>query len=237
MEDATRRYREQYRAEHIPAGYSGPRHFALILGFVALVVAIGIWRLEAVRPLEWLAVPLTFLYANLAEYLGHRFVMHRRRPGLGLIYERHTLQHHRFFTHRDMRYDSTTDFRAVLFPPLLMVFFAIAFALPAGLALAWLFSANVAWLFVVTALAYYACYEILHFTYHHDEGHDEDENNGSWLLDLPGVRRMRQLHLSHHDPAIMQRGNFNITWPICDRLFGTRVLNKASNPSASTEEV
>lgn len=66
---------------------------------------------------------------------------------------------------------------------------------------------------------------------------DEDENKGSWLLDLPGVRRMRQLHLSHHDPAIMQRGNFNITWPICDRLFGTRVLNKASNPSSSTEEV
>lgn len=215
MDENTRSYREQYRRELIPEGYSGRLHFALILGFVALVIVIGVLQLEQVQPLEWLAVPLTFLYANLAEYLGHRFVMHRRRPGLGLIYERHTLQHHRFFTHQAMQFDSSDDFRAVLFPPMLMVFFAITFALPVGLLLTWLFSANVAWLFVITALGYYGCYEILHFAYHQEED--------SWIMRLPGVKRMRQLHLDHHDPAIMQRGNFNITWPICDVLFGTRV--------------
>jgi len=215
IDERTAAYRREYRAEHVPPGYSGRMHFALILGFVALVTGIGVWRLDAVRPLEWLAVPLTFLYANLAEYLGHRFVMHRRRPGLGLIYERHALQHHRFFTHRDMQYDSTDDFRAVLFPPMLMMFFAVTFALPAGVLLGWLFSANVAWLFVITALVYYGSYEILHFAYHQHEG--------SWILALPGVRRMRRLHLNHHDPALMQRANFNITWPISDWLFGTWV--------------
>lgn len=211
----TAAYREHYRAENVPENYSGRLHFTVLLGFVVVVIALGIWRLAAVHPLEWLAVPLTFLYANLAEYLGHRFVMHHRRPGLGDIYVRHTLQHHRFFTHEDMQYDSSRDFRAVLFPPMLMMFFATAFALPAGLALAWLFSANVAWLFVITALGYYGCYEILHFAYHQTED--------SWILALPGVRRMRRLHLDHHNPAIMQRGNFNITWPICDVVFGTRV--------------
>ena len=105
MDGSTRSYREQYREQLIPEGYSGPMHFALILGFVALVILVGAFQLERVQPLEWLAVPLSFLYANLAEYLGHRFVMHRRRPGLGMIYERHTLQHHRFFTHRAMQYD------------------------------------------------------------------------------------------------------------------------------------
>mgnify|MGYP005853476421 CR=1 FL=1 len=215
MDESTCAYRETYREQLIPEGYSGPMHFALILGFVVLVIVVASLQLERVQPLEWLAVPLTFLYANLAEYLGHRFVMHRRRPGLGLIYERHALQHHRFFTHEAMQYDSSDDFKAVLFPPMLMMFFAITFVLPAGLLLAWLFSTNIAWLFVMTALGYYGCYEILHFAYHQDED--------SWILDLPGVRRMRQLHLSHHDPAIMQRGNFNITWPICDVLFGTRV--------------
>ncbi len=213
----TAEYRERYRRELIPEGYSGRLHFTLILGFVAAVLVIGVVRLEAIQPLEWLAVPLTFLYANLAEYLGHRFVMHRRRPGLGMIYERHTLQHHRFFTHRAMQFDSSDDFRAVLFPPMLMVFFATAFALPAGLVLTWLFSANVAWLFVMTAIGYYGSYEILHFAYHQDED--------SWIMRLPGVERMRQLHLSHHDPSIMQTGNFNITWPICDVLFGTRVAS------------
>ncbi|MEX2498136.1 MAG: sterol desaturase family protein [Wenzhouxiangellaceae bacterium] len=215
MDEHTRSYREQYRRELVPEGYSGKLHFALILGFVVLVLAMGAWQLDNVQPLQWLAVPLTFLYANLAEYLGHRFVMHRRRPGLGLIYERHTLQHHRFFTHQAMQYDSSDDFRAVLFPPTLLMFFAVTFALPAGLLLAWLFSSNVAWLFVMTALGYYGCYEILHFAYHQAED--------SWILRLPGVQRMRRLHLEHHDPAIMQYGNFNITWPICDVLFGTRV--------------
>jgi len=211
----TAEYRERYRRDLIPEGYSGRLHFTLILGFVAAVLAIGGLRLEDVQSLEWLAVPLTFLYANLAEYLGHRFVMHRRRPGLGMIYERHTLQHHRFFTHEAMRFDASDDFRAVLFPPMLMMFFAIAFALPAGLLLTWLFSTNVAWLFVMTAIGYYGSYEILHFAYHLDEG--------SWIMRLPGVKRMRRLHLDHHDPAIMQKGNFNITWPICDVVFGTRV--------------
>jgi len=215
MDESTCTYRETYRERLIPESYSGPMHFALILAFVALVIASGALQLERVQPSEWLTVALTFLYANLAEYLGHRFVMHRRRPGLGLIYERHALQHHRFFTHRAMQYDSSDDFKAVLFPPMLMMFFAIAFALPAGLLLAWLFSANVAWLFVITALGYYGCYEVLHFAYHQAED--------SWILRLPGVKRMRRLHLDHHDPAIMQKGNFNITWPICDALFGTRV--------------
>src|SRR6056297_1453310 len=216
-----RAYRPEYRERYVPAGYSGARHLAFIVAFCTVGIILGVVLLDEVRPLEWLAVPLTFLYANLAEYLGHRYVMHRRRPGVGMIYERHTLQHHRFFTHRAMRYDSSDDFKAVLFPPLLMVFFAVAFALPAGLLLAWLFSPNVAWLFVITAIGYYGSYEILHFAYHQEED--------SPILRLPGVKRMRRLHLDHHDPAVMQRGNFNITWPICDVVFGTRVVRSASD--------
>jgi sterol desaturase/sphingolipid hydroxylase (fatty acid hydroxylase superfamily) len=38
---------------------------------------------------------------------------------------------------------------------------------------------------------------------------------------------MRRLHLTHHDPSVMQHGNFNITWPICDWLFGTWVSHAA----------
>ncbi|MDT8409602.1 MAG: fatty acid hydroxylase family protein [Wenzhouxiangellaceae bacterium] len=219
--EKTARYREHYRQQLIPDGYSGPRHFAFILGFVGMVIALGLIWLEDVRALEWLAVPATFLYANLAEYLGHRFVMHRRRPGLASIHERHTLQHHRFFTHEAMQFDSTDDFRAVLFPPLLTLFFIAAFALPAGALLTWLFSANVAWLFVVTAVAYYGSYEVLHFAYH--------QADGSKILALPGVRRMRRLHHRHHDPSIMAHANFNITWPICDALFGSRVTDDRSD--------
>lgn len=209
-----RAYRPEYRENYTPAGYSGIRHMAFIVLFCAGGIALGITRLDDVRPLEWLAIPLTFLYANLAEYLGHRFVMHRKRKGLGLIYERHTVQHHRFFTVDEMEMDGLIDLRAILFPPSLLIFFFVGFALPAGLLLTWLFSTNVAWLFVVTALGYYFSYEVLHLTYHLPAD--------SKVLGFPGVRRLQRLHRVHHDPTVMAHGNFNITWPICDWIFGTR---------------
>ena len=106
------------------------------------VVVFSILQLHSVTALEWLTIPATFLYANLAEYLGHRGPMHHPAGFLRLIYERHTLQHHRFFTDEAMQFDSSRDFHAVLFPPVLMVFFITAFALPVWALLVWLFSAN-----------------------------------------------------------------------------------------------
>ncbi len=35
------------------------------------------------------------------------------------------------------------------------------------------------------------------------------------------VSLLRQHHSVHHNPALMSRWNFNITFPICDRIFGT----------------
>ena len=88
-----------------------------------------------------------------------------------------------------------------------------AFAMPAGLMLAWLFSDNVALLFVITAVAYFLNYELLHFAYH--------AAPESWLSRLPLMERLRRLHTLHHRPSLMQRCNFNITYPVGDVLFGT----------------
>ena len=49
--------------------------------------------------------PLAMSYANLAEYLGHRYPMHRPWRGLGLVYRRHAAQHHRFFSDEAMPID------------------------------------------------------------------------------------------------------------------------------------
>ena len=35
------------------------------------------------------------------------------------------------------------------------------------------------------------------------------------------VRVLRRHHQAHHDLGLMQRWNFNITFPICDAVFGT----------------
>lgn len=211
--DRTAAYREAHRREHIGPHYSGKVHFAFALLFSLGGIAACAAFLDDVQPLEWLAVPLTFLYANLAEYAGHRWVMHRKVRRLGLIYERHARQHHRFFTDREMALESWQDCRVVLFPAVLMVFFFGAFALPVGLLLAWLVSANVALLFVLVALAYYLNYELLHLAYHLPETIPVSR----WPL----LRRLRGLHHRHHDPALMAHANFNITYPIGDWLFGT----------------
>lgn len=212
---ANAQYRESYRCEHIGPRYSGKVHLGFVVVFSLGGIGLCIWQLETVGPLEWLTVPLAFVYANLVEYTGHRWVMHRKVPGLGLVYKRHAGQHHRFFTDRHMALEGWRDCKAVLFPAVLMVFFFGAFAAPMGLLLAWVTTANVAWLFVGVALGYYLNYELLHLAYHLPEG--------SRLLNLPFIRRLRRLHHRHHDPGLMASKNFNITYPIGDWLFGTRI--------------
>lgn len=211
--DAVERFRADYRANEIPARYSGRLHLAITFGGGGALLLASLLQLEDVSALEAITVPLAFLYANLAEYWGHRTAMHRPVPGLRLVYRRHAGQHHRFFTDRDMPIDDWRDLRAVLFPPLLAAFFFFAFALPAGWLIARFAGSDAAWLFVATGIGYFLNYEFLHLAYHAPPG--------SWLARLPGIAALARLHRAHHNPAHMARSNFNITYPIGDVVFGT----------------
>lgn len=206
-------FRDRYRREEIAGSYSGWLHF----GFTSVVclgtIALALAGIVQPSPLEWLTVPIVFVYANLVEYLGHRGPMHHPVRGLRLLYRRHTRQHHRFFTHEEMAFDDSRDFKAVLFPPVMILFFIGGFGIPMWLLLHYLASSNVAWLALATGVAYYLNYEWLHFAYHCDPG--------SRVGRLPGLGILRRLHLNHHDPKLMQRRNFNITYPLGDWLFGT----------------
>lgn len=206
-------YRERFRAEEIGPHYRGSAHLLLTAGTCIAVIAACLWQLHAVTPWQWLTVPLTFLYANLAEYFGHRGPMHHPRHGLRLVFHRHTEQHHRFFTTEEMAFNSSRDYKAVLFPPVMLLFFFGGFGAPVGLLLGFLASPNVGWLFAATATAYFLNYELLHFCYH--------TRPDSWIARLPGMAALRRLHATHHDPALMTHYNFNITYPIGDWLFGT----------------
>jgi len=205
--------RNSFRARRIGPRYSGPRHLATTIGISLLVALVSATQLDDVRPLEWLTIPLTFLYANLAEYLGHRGPMHHKTRFLKKLFERHSIEHHSFFTDKAPTFDSSKDYKAVLFPPVLLVFFIGAFAMPVGAVLYWLFSPNVCFLFVLTAVLYFLNYELLHFAYHADPA--------SWIGRLPLMSRLRRHHLAHHNRRLMTRYNFNITYPIGDWLFGT----------------
>jgi hypothetical protein len=208
-------FRETYRAENIGARYSGVLHFAFTSVASLAVISLAIAQVRAPSLLELLTVPITFLFANLVEYRGHKGPMHRRRRGLALLFERHTQQHHRYYTDQAMSYEGTRDFKMVLFPPVMLLFFLGAVGAPVAALLFLVASRNVAFLYVATAMGYFLTYEWLHFAHHLPA-------NGP-LGHIPFMRRLRAHHQAHHDPARMTEGNFNITFPICDFLFGTRL--------------
>ena len=220
---AVEQARAAFRERHISQHYSGPLHLATTISVSLLVAFLSAMMLEETSTLEWLTIPLTFLYANLCEYLGHRGPMHHKTRFLGLIFNRHTIEHHSFFTDEAATYDTTQDFKAVLFPPLMLLFFNGCFALPVGALLYFLISPNVCFLFVLTAILYFLNYELLHFAYHMDPQ--------TWVGRLPFMDRLRRHHLCHHDRRLMTRYNFNITYPICDYLFGTIYKVPARRPS------
>lgn len=205
--------RARFRDQCISPRYSGVAHL-LFTSSVSLAIVVSCAAgVRAPRWWELVTLPATFLFANFVEYRAHRGVMHHRTPPFSLVFERHTPSHHGFFTHDAMAAESPRDYYMVLFPPVLIVFFFGLFALPVGLALAWLTTANIARLFVAAAVGYFLTYEWLHFSYHQ---RPDGFIGRRWL-----VRRLRAHHTLHHDPARMQKCNFNITFPICDALFGT----------------
>lgn len=191
------KYRSEYRKAFISESYKGRLHFLFTASLSVLVIVSCLANLESVSSWEWLTIPLTFLYANFAEWAGHRFGMHRPVKGIELVYRRHTLQHHRFFTHEHMEIDSTSDYKAVLFPPVLVTFFLIAFFLPFGLVMGFVFGSNVALLATATGMGYFLNYEILHFSYHLPAHH--------WVHKMPGFAKLMELH-----PKVRQL--FSVNW-------------------------
>ncbi len=205
--------RAAFHRRHASKYYSGPLHLATTVGISLLVASLSAMMLEKVTPLEWVTIPLTFLYANLSEYLGHRGPMHNKTRFLSEVFKRHSIEHHSFFTHEAATFDSSRDYKAVLFPPILLAFFLGCFAIPVGAILYVLVSPNVCFLFVLTAILYFLNYELLHFVYHMDPQ--------SMPARLPFMGRLRRHHINHHNKSLMTRYNFNITYPIFDRILGT----------------
>ena len=177
--------------------------------------------------LEWLTVQLTFLFTNLFEWATHKFVMHRpvNIKGLRSVYERHTLNHHQFFTDDAMHFRDHKDWRVTVFPPYALVVF-ILMSLPMAVILELVFSPNVGWLFMSVTTGMYLIYEFMHFCCHVDE---------NWFVrNCPFVNTLRRHHTAHHNARLMMETNMNLTFPIADWLFGTSDLDRGLIGRCST---
>ena len=211
-------FRQEYRSR-IMGWYDGYFHIAIIYAMGAAAFYIYIEHIHDVTALEWLTVPITFLFTNLFEWAVHRYVMHRpvNIKGLRAIYERHTLNHHQFFTDEEMRFRDHKDWRVTVFPPYALVVF-ILMSLPLAVILGRLLSPNVGWLFMCVTTGMYLIYEFMHFCCHVDE---------NWFVrNCPFVNSLRRHHTAHHNARLMMEVNMNLTFPIAGWLFGTSDLDR-----------
>jgi hypothetical protein len=221
-------FRDRYRSSVIGRYYNGFAHLAFVVVGSLVVIGLAISFVRAPTWLDWLCIPVTFLAANVVEFLGHRGPMHRRFRWLGLIFHRHTHEHHRFFPDEWVTCRSQKDFKIVLFPPVMLLFYLGSVAFPIGLLLYFFHTQNTSCFYVATTTFYFMSYEVLHFTYHLDEQ--------TLVARLPVIRFLRKHHRVHHRTDLMTKHNFNINWPVADFIFGTIYRPPVAEPATSAIE-
>jgi hypothetical protein len=148
------------------------------------------------------------LYANLFEYVLHRYPLHW---GSGFLAGRHALHHDSEGTPEEARYVNFAT------SPWVVVLLFVANALPV-FGIERLFHVGLAAGMLAAFTAYYILYEEIHWRMH----------LGGWL---PGwLQAARRHHMLHHGG---QEGRYNVFLPLCDWVFQRRRW-KESAPRAHT---
>ncbi len=217
MTERQRIFREQYVAG-ISRWYNGLIHIGVM--YAAGIGAIW-WCLSRIQDArwEWLVMIPVAIAGNFVEWGMHKFVMHRLRDVFAVrsIYDRHTRQHHQYFTDLDPTISTVKEFRIVFFPWRVLAVLALAGGLM-SLAIAALINANAGYITFVTMIGHYMIYETFHFCCHVQE---------NWFVrNMPFVNTIRRHHAAHHNMGIMMHVNMNLTFPVADWFMGTSDLNR-----------
>lgn len=208
----------------IPSWYNPWAHLIVPSLMGVAVVAAALALVRRLRAWELATVPISFVLLNAAEWALHRDLLHRRRPPMQLLYDRH-IEHHAVFHEEDMAIRSPRELRLVLMPGFaILAAFIASLPIPAGLVAGGL--RNPACLFAATTMAYLVSYELLHAAYHAPA----DSVVGRARI----IARLRRHHARHHDPRLMQRWNFNVTIPLWDLVRGTVWRAEAEESPATT---
>ncbi|MSP25083.1 MAG: hypothetical protein EXR75_07950 [Myxococcales bacterium] len=196
----------------IPPRYNFRAHLVIPSLLTAFICAVAASFLRDLRGRELAIVPAMLVVTNGGEWLAHKYLLHGRIPFLEEIYVRHELHHHVAYTHQDMAMRHARELWMILVPAyavLILLVVVAPFAVLAGV----VFSVNCGLFVTMTALTYFIAYEWLHLSYHLPLEHPISRH--------PIVARLRRLHATHHDPALMKRFNFNVTIGLFDWLLGT----------------
>lgn len=217
MSERQRKFRENYKANISPA-YNGLLHVIVMYVVGISAITYCFMQLEGVT-WEWLLAIPVFIAGNFIEWFMHMKVMHRRIDVFGLrqIYERHTREHHQYFTDNEYTIDSTKEFRIVFFPWRVLVTLA-AFGIPLGYLTSLIINPNAGYIVFMMIVVNYVIYETFHYCCHIHE---------NWFVrNMPFINTIRRHHTAHHNQGIMMRYNMNLTFPIADWLLGTSDLKR-----------
>ena len=217
MTERQRSFREQYKADISPF-YNGLVHIAVMYGVGVGAIWWSLGRLSNVT-WEWLVLIPVFIAGNFVEWLMHRYVMHRKIDVFALraIYDRHTRQHHQYFTDNDATIDTVREFRIVFFPWRVLTVFALS-GLLFGYVLSLLLNANAGYILFITMVGQYLVYETFHFCCHVHENR--------FVRNMPFINTIRRHHTAHHNQGIMMKYNMNLTFPIADWFLGSSDIKR-----------
>ena len=217
MTERQRSFREQYKADISPF-YNGLVHIAVMYGVGIGAIWWSLGRLSNAT-WEWLVLIPVFIAGNFVEWLMHRYVMHRKIDVFALraIYDRHTRQHHQYFTDNDATIDTVREFRIVFFPWRVLTVFALS-GLLFGYVLSLLLNANAGYILFITMVGQYLVYETFHFCCHVHENR--------FVRNMPFINTIRRHHTAHHNQGIMMKYNMNLTFPIADWFLGSSDIKR-----------
>ena len=201
-----------------PPRWQSHWHNLYTLTFCTVGIFVPIHYLDPMRPLDWVAIPVTFVIANFVEYAIHRWPMHRKYPGAKIMLDLHMI-HHNYFYEDTYKIGRFEDFAMIVFPPIVLNILAFGLVPVLGGIGWWLFGKNTALLFFVTVMGYYLLMQLIHVLCHLDEKH--------WIVSLPGIHYLWVHHKIHHTKSCMTKVNFNFIVPLADLVIGTSSQDKS----------
>ena len=217
MTERQRKFRESYKSNISPF-YSGLLHITVMYSAGAGLIYYCLTQLQGAT-WAWLTIIPVAIAGNFVEWAMHKYVMHRQIDVFALraIYDRHTRQHHQYFTDTEYTIDTTREFRIVFFPwRVLTVLIVSGSAL--GYAASVLLNPNVGYILFITMIGHYLVYETFHFCCHVHE---------NWFVrNVPFINTIRRHHAAHHNLGIMMHKNMNLTFPLADWIMGTTDLKR-----------
>ncbi|HEX2540573.1 MAG TPA: fatty acid hydroxylase family protein [Caldimonas sp.] len=217
MTDRQRAFRAKYLSEISP-WYSGLLHIGVMYAAGIGAVAWCVSRMQNAT-WEWLLIVPVALAGNFAEWAMHKYVMHRLIDVFALraIYDRHTRQHHQYFTDNDHTIHSVKEFRIVFFPWRVLLVLGVMGGLLGWLA-ATVINPNAGYVVFITMIGHYMVYETFHFCCHVPDN--------AFVRKMPLINTIRRHHAAHHNMGIMMHCNMNLTFAVADWAMKTSDLNR-----------